>query len=151
MLRVLHIDDEPEVLSTVALALAGQVAITSACSLAEARRLLSTDCYDLLLVDLTLPDSQGAATVAALDPYGLPMVVLSGSADPNILQAVLEAGAEDYVMKPMSSAVVLANRLRFAHGRHARAKAKTATKRTRLGGDRFEAIKPFISCSLSGA
>lgn len=50
-------------------------------TLADARRRLASERFDAIFSDLGLPDSHGAATIAALDDAGkgTPIVVLSGS------------------------------------------------------------------------
>lgn len=62
--------------------------------------------YDLLLLDLSLPDSHGLETVrramALLDQHGygeLPVVVLTGLDDPRMGLAAIQEGAQDYIIK----------------------------------------------------
>ena len=56
---------------------------------------------DVLLLDLTLPDSLGMSTVAAMNTAlpGVPIVVLTGHDDSRLAVAVLESGAQDYLVK----------------------------------------------------
>jgi signal transduction histidine kinase len=57
--------------------------------------------YDLVIVDLGLPDSDGVATVErlAFKYPELPIIVLTGLADENIAEHALQAGAQDYLVK----------------------------------------------------
>ena len=61
---------------------------------------------DLVLLDLTLPDSAGVATVASFrsDACDVPIVVLTGVAAEEISDACIEAGATSFVSKVELSA-----------------------------------------------
>lgn len=149
MLRILHVDDDPAVLAMVAAALLGNATVVSVGSLAAAQAALTLETFDLLLVDLTLPDAEGVEAIGALAPHDLPIVVLSGSSGISVLDATLEAGAEDYISKPGVTPVRLLDRLRFAHGRFHKRRAKQMSfpKRRRMDSAAFERLKPFISCA----
>ncbi|HET9010198.1 MAG TPA: response regulator transcription factor [Gemmatimonadaceae bacterium] len=70
----------------------------------------SVNDYDLVLLDLGLPDRSGLAILRALRREGnaVPVVVLSGRRDePEIVRA-LDAGADDYLVKPVSGPMLLA-------------------------------------------
>ena len=76
--------------------------LSRATTLAEAERMLS-ECrmVDVVLLDLTLPDSLGVETVAAVHAASpdVPIVVLTGTDDDELGLACVEAGAQDYVAK----------------------------------------------------
>jgi len=59
---------------------------------------------DLILLDNRLPDCGGAQVLAKLaaDPAtaAIPVIVLSGDSDRPTIDALLAAGAADYVVKP---------------------------------------------------
>ena len=58
--------------------------------------------HDVALLDLSLPDSTGLATVHALRaaaPAGLAIVVLTATDDAALVSQALEAGAQDYLVK----------------------------------------------------
>lgn len=58
---------------------------------------------DLVLVDLMLPGMDGFACIRALRRLGdVPVVVVSARADTHDVVAALEAGADDYVVKPVA-------------------------------------------------
>lgn len=75
--------------------------LLSAISLAEARACLASETPSLILLDLALPDSNGIATVQAIHELSAdtPIVVLSGQRDADFEAKVLEAGAQDYLVK----------------------------------------------------
>ena len=56
---------------------------------------------DVVLLDLSLPDSAGLATVQAIRAAlpGIPIVVLTGHDDSTLAVAALQAGAQDYLVK----------------------------------------------------
>lgn len=57
--RVLYVEDEPELISLVVSLLNKTAAVVPAKTVAEARRLLKESAYDLLLLDVGLPDGSG--------------------------------------------------------------------------------------------
>lgn len=74
--------------------------VGQASSLAEARSSL-VDGLDVVVVDLFLPDGFGTTLIEELrraDPH-LPIVVLTGSFDPDLHALVREAGAEQVLTK----------------------------------------------------
>jgi len=60
-----------------------------------------SDKPDVVLLDLSLPDSAGLATVQAMRAAlpGVPIVVLTGHDDSALAVAALQAGAQDYLVK----------------------------------------------------
>ncbi|MDO8811975.1 MAG: diguanylate cyclase [Gallionella sp.] len=56
---------------------------------------------DVVLLDLSLPDSAGLSTVQAMRAAlpGVPIVVLTGHDDDTLAAAALQAGAQDYLVK----------------------------------------------------
>lgn len=76
---------------------------------------------DVVLLDLTLPDSEGLATLvaAARSLIDLPIVVLTGLDDEEIARRAVDEGAQDYLRKTDLAPAALARALRYALGRHA--------------------------------
>jgi signal transduction histidine kinase len=71
---------------------------------------------DVLLLDLTLPDSQGLAAlnlIKAVAP-AVPVVVLSGSDDEQFSVEAVQAGAQDYLVKDYVNSHLLTRSLRYA-------------------------------------
>jgi len=88
-------------------------------SLAEAQTYLSEQIPDVILLDLTLPDSSGLDTVHAgrLAAGALPLIVLTGHNDPDFALQTLEAGAQDYLVKGDFEPDALIRSIRYAMSR----------------------------------
>ena len=104
-LRILHVEDNPMDADLTLRQLRRQVAdidVDQAVCLAEARqKLAAPDRYDLLLIDLKLPDGSGLELLAEVRQRQLPLavVMLTGSGDQEAAIATLKAGADDYLTK----------------------------------------------------
>ena len=88
--------------------------------LAAARRMLSQSVFDVVLLDLGLPDSQGVATLEGLLPVagGSPVVVLTGLDDQEMGAEAMRRGAQDYLVKGTVEPDLLVRTLRYAIERH---------------------------------
>lgn len=64
--------------------------------------------FDLILLDLTLPDEDGLALTRQLRTLSsMPIIVLTGRADRGSLLTALELGVDDYITKPFDPQEVL--------------------------------------------
>jgi len=79
----------------------GKEALTWAKSLAGGIAAAHSNKPDVVLLDLSLPDSAGLDTVQAMRAAlpGVPIVVLTGHDDSALAVAALQAGAQDYLVK----------------------------------------------------
>lgn len=95
-------------------------AITTAEMLSEALACVEAQSFDLVLLDLNLPDSQGLETFEALCHRvpDVPIVVLSGLGDETMAVRAVEAGAEDYLVKGEVDGDMLIRSMRYAIVRH---------------------------------
>lgn len=90
-------------------------------TLDEALRETEATRFDVVLVDLGLPDSFGLETFRRVyDAVGsvAPVVILSGTSDEALATAAVSSGAEDYLRKDELTATVLTRTLRYAIERH---------------------------------
>ncbi len=71
---------------------------------------------DVVLLDLSLPDSHGHATIARIhrEAPAAPVIALSGNDDESLIQDAVKAGAEDYLVKGSFTAELLARSIRYA-------------------------------------
>ena len=81
-----------------------------------ARERVGRETFDVVLLDLGLPDSQGLATFTRMQEAsgGLPIVVLTGLDDEGFALEVVRAGAEDYLVKGRLSGELLVRTIRYA-------------------------------------
>lgn len=110
--RVLIVEDEPAIAESVAYALGRDgFDIEIAASVEDAERWVEgTPPFDLVVLDLMLPDGSGFDLIGRLRREGdpLPVIVLSSRDDEADRVAALETGADDYVTKPFSPREVVA-------------------------------------------
>ena len=59
-------------------------------------------CYDLILMDVSMPGKSGLEVLRAVraNAIGIPVIMLSGSTDPEDKFEALKYAADDYVRKP---------------------------------------------------
>jgi DNA-binding NarL/FixJ family response regulator len=118
-IHVLLVEDNPAdaLLLREALAEAAQpIEVTHVESLGEAVRRLEHMCFDAVLLDLSLPDSQGIDTVTqamAAAPQ-VPLVVLSGLSDEAAAIEAVRRGAQDFLTKGQADHHLLVRAIRYA-------------------------------------
>jgi two-component system, OmpR family, response regulator len=121
--RILIVDDEPKIRSFIgrALAAAGYATEFADSGAEGLRRALATR-YDLVILDLVMPDLDGRQVLARLlaSRPDQAVIVLSCVADVAAKVDCLERGAQDYLTKPFSLAELLARvRVRLRGEAHA--------------------------------
>ena len=105
LLKILLIEDEIEFAHTLRGALEReQFVVDHVDRIDMAREAALGNCYDLVLLDRTLPDGNGLSLIPALrsDHPGLPVIVLSARGDVLDRVAGLDCGADDYLIKPFA-------------------------------------------------
>ena len=98
---------------------AGQWHVEARSTLAEGLELLSPESdsrFAAVLLDLSLPDSQGLDTVNAVRQVAkwLPIVVLTGNEDDEVAIEAVHSGAQDYLFKNTLTGELLQKSLRYA-------------------------------------
>jgi CheY-like chemotaxis protein len=103
--RLLVVDDEENVCSYVATALTGSVEVVAASTGNEALDLLATGTFDGAILDQLLPDVTGVELIRIIrnDPrtLTLPLLLFTGVLNPHVEQEALQAGADDFLTKPV--------------------------------------------------
>ena len=127
-LRVLVVDDEPQIQRFLAPALnAAGYDVLQTENAREALRMIATAAPDMVVLDLGLPDMDGKDVLReARTFYAAPIIVLSARDREAEKIAALDLGADDYVEKPFAIGELLA-RLRAALRHHA-GRTSAATK-----------------------
>ena len=118
-MRVLLVDDEPEMASALGAALRRyDMVVDHVATLADAHEAIASSPYGAILLDRQLPDGEGLALIPALRARGLtmPVIVLTARGDLADRVAGLDKGADDYLAKPFAVEELLA-RLRAVRRR----------------------------------
>jgi len=108
-----HRLDAPEMLRR---AITNRFEVTSAESLSDGLTQLDTSLVQLVLLDLSLPDSQGLATFRSVRKHinSVPIIVLSGLDDESLAVDALREGAQDYIVKGHADQRQLEKAIKYA-------------------------------------
>jgi DNA-binding NtrC family response regulator len=122
-LKVLLVDDDPIQGRLLAARLTHcaetRVELEVAPTLADALAAVAARSFDVVLLDLMLPDSREYDTferMAAAAP-GTPVLVMSGMEDEDLAWRLVRSGAQDFIDKAQSDPRLLERALRFAVAR----------------------------------
>ncbi len=110
MRKILLLEDDHALGQGVCLALHNpQVEITLCRTLAEGRQALLETPFDLLIVDINLPDGSGLDFLREVrSASAVPIILLTANDMETDIVVGLESGADDYITKPFSLAVLRA-------------------------------------------
>ena len=108
--RILIVDDEPNIMGTVAALLRAKgYEVLSAMTGRAALETVDRDKPDVIVLDLGLPDIDGVdVCVAVRQSSSVPILVLSARGAEGDKVRALDAGADDYVTKPFGAEELLA-------------------------------------------
>lgn len=142
-MRFLLVEDSDDLAAAVAsrLALDGH-GVDRAATLLEARSFLNSAPYDLILLDISLPDGDGRDFLARERQArrDTPVIMMTASASLSDRVSTLDRGADDYITKPFDFAELLA-RCRAVLRRHAGA----ADSRQHFKGFTFDALAATLT------
>ena len=105
--RILVVDDDPVArrLASAVLELSGYTVETAADVAETEQRLSRGEPYDLIITDLEMPGGGGQVLLARLrskvSTAAIPVIVLTGAVADETETALIEAGADDYIRKPL--------------------------------------------------
>ena len=111
MKRILLAEDDTALGQGIRLAIAhDDVGVELCAAVSQARSLLSNADYDLLILDINLPDGSGLALLQELRArhVATPAILLTANDLETDIVTGLESGADDYITKPFSLAVLRA-------------------------------------------
>ncbi|MGA8296819.1 MAG: response regulator transcription factor [Acidimicrobiales bacterium] len=136
--KVLVVDDEPSIVDSVATVLRYEgfdvdVAQTGRAALAKAQEAR----YDLVVLDVMLPDLDGLEVTRRLrqDGVDIPVLFLTAKAEVEDRVAGLSIGGDDYVTKPFSLIEIVA-------------RAKAILRRHKVGGDDDDRMLRFADLEM---
>ena len=127
-MRILVVEDEDSIASFMVKGLTAEGhTVERAATVSEAIALSSSYEYDLVLLDLILPDGRGIEVLKSIriSRPDVPVIVVSALGEVDDKVDLLDAGADDYLVKPFAFAE-LAARVRAA-ARHGSASARSLT------------------------
>ena len=118
--RVLVIEDDKSIRNFMKTILeANNYEVIMAVNGAEAYSMITSQCPDVVILDLGLPDMDGMKILKSVREWsGMPILVVSARSHERDKVEALDLGADDYITKPFGTSELLA-RLRTAI-RHAR-------------------------------
>jgi two-component system response regulator CpxR len=107
---ILLIDDDTELCESLTHLLAmDQIAVASAHSIEQGSTELRSNRYDLVILDVMLPDGDGRWMLQQIrDRSDVPVIMLTARGDAGDRIAGLEGGADDYIPKPFVPAELVA-------------------------------------------
>ncbi len=110
MHRILIVEDDVDLAEITAIYLHHDgYGYDKAGSVAEARRFLGKNEYDLVLLDELLPDGEGKSLCGLIrEKCGCPIIFMSCLDDSGSIISALNSGGDDYVVKPVTYDVLLA-------------------------------------------
>lgn len=130
-MRILLVEDEDRVASFVTKGLSGEGhSVERAANAREALACCMREAFDVVLLDLMLPDGDGRSVLRAIREQDreVPVIVVSALGETEDKVELLDAGADDYIVKPFDFAE-LAARVR------ANARSGQASSRIVIVGD----------------
>jgi DNA-binding NtrC family response regulator len=107
--KVIVIDDEPIIRRSLELQLRGKRLSVALCStIAEAEKYIAKDSFDLMFVDVRLPDGDGTDLLNRLAPRPEKplIVVMTGYGTIESAVNCIRSGAFDYIIKPFSASQI---------------------------------------------
>src|SRR4029453_7079576 len=102
--RALVVDDEPDIreLLTITLERMG-LGVAAVGSTGEARKLMGSERFDLVLTDMRLPDGNGLDLLQWIQThrFGVPVAVITAHGNVEAAVRALKLGAVDFISKPL--------------------------------------------------
>ena len=114
-LAILVVEDEKNICDFISTSLSAQdYRISTAHTGKEALPIITSQCPDLILLDLGLPDMDGMEIIRQVRTWSsVPIIVLSARTQEQEKVRALDLGADDYLTKPIGTSELLA-RIRTA-------------------------------------
>lgn len=108
--EILVIDDEPQIRKLLNIMLqSNDYNVKEACNAREGLSIAANHPPDMILLDLGLPDESGHSVLQKLrDWYTKPIIILSVQSNEEDIVNALDAGANDYLVKPFRTGELLA-------------------------------------------
>ncbi len=107
--KVLVIDDDPAMTDILRLLLQTEVGLViTANSGVEGLELAHQESPDIIILDLMMPQMDGWEVCKLLREFSkVPIIILSALDNPAVVASALDSGADDYLIKPVTSNTLL--------------------------------------------
>ena len=110
--RILTIDDDPDILDVLALTLSGHYEVIQAANGKEGLKLVHSKNPDLIICDYMMPVMNGQEFCKSIKKdillRHIPVIMLTGKGDVKDMVGGIEAGSDDYIVKPFEPDALLA-------------------------------------------
>ena len=119
-INVLLVEDNPGDVALLKIMLSeeceGGISIEATSRVSEAVERLDRGGFDVVLLDLTLPDAQGIEALVRLQSHAVrvPIIVQTGLDDDDLAVRAMQLGAQDYITKGKPDGRLLVSRIRQA-------------------------------------
>jgi len=110
-MKILVIDDDPAMTDLLVLLLQPTSSTVITANYGEVGvDMVRTEKPDVVLLDLMMPGMDGWQVCNAVRRFShVPILILSALDNPGMVAAALDAGADDYLVKPVPSSVLIAH------------------------------------------
>ncbi len=110
-MRILVIDDDPAMTELLKILLQSTNAVVVTANTGqEGLQLARKNQFDIILLDLMMPEMDGWQVCKSVREFSrIPILILSALDHPGMVAAALDAGADDYLIKPVSSGMLIAH------------------------------------------
>ncbi|HEW91621.1 MAG TPA: response regulator, partial [Thermotogaceae bacterium] len=104
MKKILVVDDETNIRNLIKKILSDEFEVDTAANGLEALKLLKNKEFDLMILDINMPQMDGVELMKKLKKHNvsIPIVVISVFSDPEKLIETFKLGATDFIVKPFS-------------------------------------------------
>jgi two-component system KDP operon response regulator KdpE len=110
-IRVLAIDDDPAMTHLLSLLLKNQgFDVLMANTGLDGLSIIKDSSPDVIILDLMMPDMDGLQVCNKVREFSnVPILILSALDNPSMVASALDAGADDYLIKPVPGSVLVAH------------------------------------------
>lgn len=110
-IKILAIDDDPALMELLNIVLTAQgFKVKTATSGAQGVRLVRDFNPDIIILDLMMPEMNGWEVCKKVREFShIPILILSALDNPGDVASALDSGADDYLVKPVPTGVLVAH------------------------------------------
>lgn len=150
MQRILMVEDDSSIVKSLGDFLLGEGFLADAVSgQKEALERLEENCYDLVLLDVSLKDGNGFSVCSAIkQKTDLPVIFLTASDDEYSVVTGLDLGADDYIAKPFRPRELI-SRIKSVLRRYGKVQSVIEIRNVRVDTEKGVVYKDGKEISLS--